>query len=263
MNPPTSALISKQIAVAGLAGPEDLLVLQVDSRAACLLAATDCKGVQACFAAGVAACESNSADSCSGSVARICSGGATYAVDCATVGLPCTSVKACGVGILTCGSLPTCTQPGTATCNGQVAQGCIGLDKTTGVQVKVDCGVLGGTCTATGQLSLDPSSVCTVGPGGPCDQATFVPQCQGNTLKACASGKLQQIDCSMVAGTCAAGTDPDGTATAECTATPNCPSSLAKDCANNAVQFCDGGLGVRAFDCGKAGLKCSGGKCQF
>ncbi len=263
MNPPTSTLISKQIAVSGLTGPEDLLATQVDARSACLLAATDCKAVQACFAAGVTACESNTADSCVGSVARICTGGATYSVDCASVGLPCTSVKAGGVGILTCGSLPTCTQLGTATCNGSVAQGCIGLDKTTGVQIKVDCGVLGGTCTASGQLSLDPNSVCQVGPGGACDEATFVPTCQGNSLKACVKGKLQQLDCSLVAGTCALSTDADGKPVAECTATPNCPSSLPNDCAGNAVQFCDGSLGARSFDCTKAGLKCSSGKCQF
>ncbi|MBI5609956.1 MAG: hypothetical protein HY902_13870 [Deltaproteobacteria bacterium] len=263
MNPPSPALISKQIAVSGLAGPEDLLALQIDAQASCLLAAKDCKGVHACFASGVPACESDSADSCSGSVARLCSGGATYAIDCAKVGLPCTSVKSSSVGILTCGNLPTCSQPGTATCNGSVAQGCIGLDKSSGVSVKVDCAALGGTCSATGQLSLDPSAVCNLGPGGPCDEATFVPSCQGNSLKACVKGKLQQLDCSTVLATCEATAGSDGKTEVECTATPNCPSSLPHGCAGTVLHFCDGSLGARTFDCAKAGLDCSGGECQF
>ena len=263
MNPPTQAMISKQIAIVGVIGPEELLSMSLDSYAGCLSAAADCPAVKACLAGSVPLCESNSADSCIGSVARVCSGNGTYPVDCSKVGLPCSKISSGNISALFCGSAPNCSTPGTFSCSGSVAKGCVALGKSSAFEVKVDCAGLGATCNPAGHASLNQQDVCVFSGGLACDAATFVGQCSGSVATNCVNGKTLAIDCGLTLASCAPKTKSSGKVEATCTFMPNCPSSLDQDCADGMVKFCDGGSGVRGFSCAKAGLQCKGGLCQF
>ncbi len=263
MNPLNPQLIAKQLTVTNLFGPEELLPQLVEAQASCLSAAKDCDTVKACLAGSVPKCTTNSDDSCVGSVARVCSSDTTLALDCAKVGLPCQFHKASSLSVLVCGSSSACSKPGDVSCSGSVVQGCFGLDKSSGITFKLDCGAIGGVCAKTPQASFDKEKVCTFGAGGACTAASHPPKCAGNVLSACVSGTLQQVDCGLAFSSCISTTTGSGKASAECSPTPLCTTGTQPKCDGDVLRFCDGAAGYRSFACSQAGLTCQGSKCVF
>ncbi len=263
MNPIAPQIIAKQLSATNLFDPTELLPQLVEAQAGCLTAAKDCDAVKACLAGNVPNCTSNSDDSCVGSVARVCSSDATLALDCAKVGLQCQFYKTTSLSMLVCGTSSACSKPGDVSCSGSVVQGCVGLDKASGVTFKLDCGVLGGVCAKTPEMSFDKEKVCTFGGGGACTEATHPLSCNGNVLNACVKGTLQQLDCGKVFASCLATTSSSGKPQAECTTTPLCTVGTQPKCDGDVLRFCDGNAGYRGFACSQAGLKCQGSKCVF
>lgn len=263
MNPPDKSAL--QAVLPALPGMDPLLLLgaSLQDYESCVGAAKDCAAVGACFAGSGAKCSSNSDDGCTGSTARICKNGLTIAYDCAKVGWGCQKIKSGVVTAVMCGPAPgSCSKPNSLQCNGNVAQACLAVDGGN-LLFSVDCGKLGATCDPASAPSTSVQ-VCRFAPPAACDAKTFAESCSGNLLKECHSGQTLAIDCKAAAGSVCDIRDNNGKPDAVCTVTPHCPASIAADCKNKGLQFCDGSLGVRSFDCALAGMKCGGGNsCVF
>lgn len=254
MNPPSSSVITAVAKAFGYFEAGKGGIFDLEAKIGCYSSAKDCAAVTACVAGSVAKCASNDADACVGSVARICSGGATIAVDCAAVGLGCSMVE----GQPMCGSLPNCTNPKSVTCQGDTAKVCLPVGKGgQSYEISMNCAYFGGKCdgSAKAQADLD---VCNFATGATCDQTTYKAICQGNHQLKCSSGKVQMLDCASFGEVCEV-----KAGVAHCTITTHCDGGSG--CEGGLYKFCDGSLGLRSFDCSKAGMICpvGGGKCEF
>lgn len=250
----------------GFGLPQNLVPLEFDSRSGCIGAAKDCAGVRACFASGVPACQSDSDSACFGTVARVCENGATMAVDCAKISLPCATI-----GTETfCGNLPSCSTPGTIQCQGNKAHLCVG-DKSGGaVSLVVDCNVLGGQCDPTAKATK-PDGVCNGG-APTCNVLGFKQNCQGTRLTQCkidaegqaGDGHVLVQDCATYGQVCEFKSDSNaaGGGKATCTSTPNCAGEVG--CKDGVMHYCEGSTGMHSFSCATAGMVCgTSGECEF
>jgi hypothetical protein len=137
---------------------------------------------------------------CQGSVIHDCEdAGLPYAVDlgrdCKNIGAGTCTTADSGAGV--------CAPAGVACPNGGfVCSANVAIDCRSGVEDRVDCTKLGGTCQASGMPgpAWDPAYACVQG-AGTCGADT----CSGTTINGCANGIDFHVDCKAVGlSSCAA-----------------------------------------------------------
>ena len=128
------------------------------------------------------------APACDGTTASGCGGWAGYtSLDCAWSGRKC---QVQGSYAVCAGTGTSCSDSDKVTCAGSVATYC-----SRGARATVDCAKTGvATRCAGGALSTEP---CTAA-GTECDPASFVDQCDNNTLKLCADGSIVSVACNDI-----------------------------------------------------------------
>ncbi len=166
---------------------------------------------------------------CDGTVSHVCfnsdfGGGPNADFDCATVGLQC---------------VPETTTCGTGTCTGNepFCDGNFNVICDNGAQRKIDCGVVGGTCS-----DGEGFPNCT-GTGDPCTDVNSS-TCDGDTLITCLNGAEARTDCGQVGAGCFVGMISG----VECGFAADCAEFFQPSCAGRFVVFCNRGK-IETVDC--------------
>ena len=211
-------------------------------------AAPDCAQVAVAVGGG-SACPSTTADSCDGNLLSTCRWGFAMKVDCASVGLVCSSGDAnAGCGFGDCAA----SQEGETYC---VGTNYLAKCSRGRYEPAVDCETFGGACVGP------PGAAHCAGAGGSTCNAGGA--CVGTTIVECVAGFFGSVDCSQLYNdnlTCFAN---DG-GLPVCAVGQACNPSLATDTCNRQqtqVRFCNEGMND-TYDCTGNGYSgCDAGKC--
>lgn len=248
---------------------DDYVLLDIGALQGCVLAASDCKGVAACFVSKVptTTCGGASTKGCQGSVAWRCDNNLPVSVDCGDYGLPCRLLGSDPM----CARLPECA-PGAngPSCSGTNVNYCVTKKGVTD-GVKIDCAAMGMSCLGSSK-TLELDDVCGDPNAAACDKASFVERCEGSVRVRCAGGRESRLDCSLSAETCALDQE-DSPPRAVCGPLQPCPTDKYGDeiqdsCDGNKLRFCDGGKMV-SMDCASVGMICKSqgsnnhARCEF
>lgn len=212
---------------------------------ACLAAATDCAGVDACMFGDSTGCASSPSSAfCVQNHAVHCNGLGPFSDDCSAPGLLRDGSATCLStvdGNVAC-AFGRCDPTTTPACDGMVTEQC-----NNGLLNRWTCPA-GTTCGGGGQIG------CT-GSGAPCS----ADQCDGATLAICLNGGELRIDCRTlpIPSICTV-----TSSAVTCTPSPELacdPMEFIDTCDGTTLHYCDGDR--RAFDCATLGLGCgsSGG----
>lgn len=163
----------------------------------CVLTATNCTEIRACFGNGEPpqSCDVNtSAGHCDGDTAYVCDAfdNTLYAYDCSASGMTC---------VQGADGIPHCTKsecnPATSTpeCDGDIMTVC----DANGYEDITDCAQKDLNCIMVQTRSGENVPAC-LEPGEQCKPDEFEDSCDGNTLVVCLYGATSRIDCTKLAG---------------------------------------------------------------
>lgn len=153
---------------------------------------------------------------------------------CLAQATSCAAVSACLLG-------GRVTSGCDASCDGQVALGCLGQDAAR--PLALNCAARGLSCqTHAGQ------AFCAM--AGSCAGASGDTACNGNVVQYCGGGKATQVDCAKQNGTCTTGAGG-----AQCVGAGKGCTSNASTCDGNTLVRCVGN-GEQRLDCAAKGLVC-------
>lgn len=211
--------------------------------------ARDCESTLSCFIPDeeqAAVCQSGVHNACVGDVAVHCAE-TTWMHDCGAVGLVCSDD---GWG-LTCGLEPCDPETYEPNCDGDLLLYC--SNHVVGIEdcrwhSRVQTGNVwffeyGGIC-GTGEHGR----LGCIGDGEPCDDETYMSNCDGDFLVSCKGGYLARFDCRDLSPylTCSATEDRVDCASDGC-------DPLHETCEDGVIEFCWGGTEQR-IDCRRYGF---------
>jgi hypothetical protein len=217
---------------------------------ACEMAARSCSDLAACAAAPSTAdpvCEGTTETvwRCDGNRLIRCASGKAEALvaDCGSVGLICGQAEtdaACGIASCDPSSTPD-------RCDGTLRVKC---DPNAHVLRTDDCveyPLSKGTCFIDGQARAS----CR-GQDEPCNNASFVPSCDGSLVVTCRNGNVERDDCAALRPDLICGKQSEFDTL--CTiAQPTCNEDSPGSCDNGVVAYCSFGKTVH-FDCRTIGM---------